>query len=49
LTKSDADIIAIATDTSCNIDDNIPRLDLNSAEEIFQFIIQHFQLAKNIN
>ena len=44
LAVSDADIIAVATDTQCAIDDKIPCLDLNNTEEILQFIIQRFDL-----
>lgn len=44
LTVSDPDIIAVATDAQCNVDDKIPCLDLNNAEQILQFIIQHFDL-----
>ena len=44
LAESDADIIAVATDTQCDINDKIPCLDLNNTEQILQFIIQHFSL-----
>ena len=47
LATSDRDIIAIATDAQCDIDDKIPCLDLNNTEQILQFIIQHFGLKTN--
>jgi molybdopterin-guanine dinucleotide biosynthesis protein B len=47
LVTSDPDIIAVATDTQQEFGDKIPTLDLNNTEQIFQFIIQHFDLSKN--
>ena len=44
---SDTDIIAVAADAQCDIDDKIPCLDLNNTEQILQFIIQHFGLKTN--
>jgi len=43
----DDDIIAVATDAHCNIDDKVPCLDLNNTEQILQFIIQYFNLRTN--
>lgn len=45
LTATDTDIIAVATDTLCEIDGKIPQLDLNNAEQILQFVIQYFDLT----
>lgn len=44
LAATDDDIIAVATDTQCDIDGKIPQLDLNNTEEILQFILQYFDL-----
>lgn len=46
LAASDADIVAVATDTQCDINDKIPQLDLNNTQEILNFIIQYFNLNK---
>jgi molybdopterin-guanine dinucleotide biosynthesis protein MobB len=47
LVTSDPDIIAVATDTQQEFGDKITSLDLNNSEQIFQFIIQYFDISKN--
>ncbi|MBL1275201.1 MAG: molybdopterin-guanine dinucleotide biosynthesis protein B [Ectothiorhodospiraceae bacterium] len=46
LAFSDPDIIAVATDAPQLFDDKIDCLDINDIEEVFQFILCRYQLAR---